>query len=52
VEISKNRRFEIKYIHETKLSITMEYYYFEVVTFAILDLECHRYEKVEYLSWR
>ena len=43
---------EIKYIHETKLSITMKYHWFEVVTFEILDLEGHRFEEVEYFSWR
>ena len=35
---------EILYIPKTKLSKTLKYHYFEVVTFEILDLEGHRYE--------
>ena len=42
---------EIMYIPKTKLSKTLKYHYFEVVTFEILDLEGHRYEEVEYVSW-
>ena len=42
---------EIKYIHKTKLSETLKYHYFEVVTFEILDFEGHKYEKVDFFSW-
>ena len=42
---------EINYIHKNKLSITLKYHYFEVVTFEILDLEGHKYEEVDYFSW-
>ena len=42
---------EINYIHKTKLSITLKYHWFEVVTFEILDFEDHTYEKVDYFSW-
>ena len=44
---------EIKYIQKTKLSKTLKYHYFEVVTFEILDFEGHKYEKVDLFScWR
>ena len=43
IEINKN--------HENKLSITLKYHWFEVVTFEILDLEGHKYEEVDYFSW-
>ena len=39
---------KINYIHRTKLSITLKYHLFEVVTFKILDFECHKYEEVDY----
>ena len=40
---------EINYIHKTKLSITLKYHWFEVVTFGILDFcEGHKYEEVDY----
>ena len=42
---------EIMYIPKTELSKTLKYHYFEVVTFEILDLEGHRYEEVDYVSW-
>ena len=41
---------EIDYIHKTKLSITLKYQRFEVVTFEILDFEGHKYEEVDYFS--
>ena len=41
---------KISYIHKTKLSITLKYHWFEVVTFKILDSEGHKYEKVDYFS--
>ena len=40
---------QIHYIHKTKLSITLKYHLFEVVTFEILDLKGHRYETMDYL---
>ena len=43
---------EIDYIHKNQLSITLKYHWFEVVTFEILDLEDHKYEEVDYFSWR
>ena len=42
---------KIHYIHETKLSITLKYHWFEVVTYEILDFEGHKYEEVDYFSW-
>ena len=42
---------EINYIHKNKLSITLKYHYFEVVTFGILDFEGHKYVEVDYISW-
>ena len=42
---------KIIYIHKTKLSITLKYHWFEVVTFEILDFEGHKYEEVNYFSW-
>ena len=42
---------KINYIHKTKLSITLMYHWFEVVTFEILDFEGHKYEKVDYFRW-
>ena len=42
---------EIHNIHEMKLSITLKLHYFEIVTFEILDLEVHWYEKVDYLCY-
>ena len=41
---------KINYIHKTKLSITLKYHWFEVVTFEILDFEGHKYEEVDYFS--
>ena len=41
---------EIKYITKTKLSKTLKYHYFEVVTFEILDFESHKYEEVDFFS--
>ena len=41
---------KINYIYKTKLSITLKYHWFEVVTFEILDLESHKYEEVDYFS--
>ena len=41
---------KINYIHRTKLSITLKYHLFEVVTFKILDFEGHKYAKVDYFS--
>ena len=38
---------KINYIHKTKLSITLKYHWFEVVTFEILDFESHKYEEVD-----
>ena len=38
---------KINYIHKTKLSITLKYHWFEVVTFKILDSEGHKYEEVD-----
>ena len=38
---------KINYIHKTKLSITLKYHWFEVVTFKILDFEGHKYEQVD-----
>ena len=43
---------KISYIHKTKLSTTLKYHLFEVVIFEILDLEEHKYEEVDYFSWR
>ena len=40
---------QIHSIHKTKLSITLKYHLFEVVTFKILDLKGHRYEIKDYL---
>ena len=42
----------IDYIHKNKLSITLKYHRFKVVTFEILDFEGYMYEKVDYFSWR
>ena len=42
---------EISYIHKSKLSITLKYHCFEVVTFEILDFEDYKYEEVDYFSW-
>ena len=42
---------KINYIHKTKLSITLKYHWFEVVTFKILDFEGHKYEEVDFFSW-
>ena len=39
---------EIMYIPKTKLSKTLKYHQFEVVTFEILDLDSHRYEEVNF----
>ena len=41
---------EIHYIHKKKLSLTLKYHQFEVVTFENLDLENHRFEKVNFFS--
>ena len=43
---------EIDYIHKNKLSITLKYHWFDVVTFEFLDFEGHKYEEVDYFSWR
>ena len=37
---------EIYYYRMNKLSITLKYYWFGVVTFEILDFEGHKYETV------
>ena len=42
---------KINYIHKTKLSITLKYHWFVVVTFEILFFEEHKYEEVDYFSW-
>ena len=41
---------EINYIHKIKLSITMKYHYFEVVTSKNLDSEGHKYKEVDYFN--
>ena len=38
---------KINYIHETQLSVTLKYHWFEVVTYEILDFEGHKYEEVD-----
>ena len=40
---------EINYIHKSKLSITLKYHSFEVVTFEILDFEGQKCEEVDFL---
>ena len=40
---------EIHYIYKKELSSTLKYHWFEVVTFEILDLKGHRYERVDYV---
>ena len=40
----------IDYIHKNKLSITLKYHRFEVVTFEILDFEGYMYEEVDYTT--
>ena len=42
---------EIDYIHKNKLSITLKYHLFEVVTFEIFDFEGHKYEGVDCFNW-
>ena len=42
---------EIYYIHKTKLSITLKYHLFEVVTFEIFYFEGHKYEEVDCFNW-
>ena len=42
---------EINYIHKTKLSITLKYHLFEVVTFEIFYFENHKYEEVDSFNW-
>ena len=41
---------EIQNIPKIKLSKTLKYHYFEVVTFEILDFEGHKYEEVDFFS--
>ena len=41
---------EIMYIPKTKLSKTLKFHYFEVVTFEILDFEGHKYGEFDYFS--
>ena len=38
---------KINCIHKTRLSTTLKYHWFEVVTFKILDSEDHTYEEVD-----
>ena len=42
---------EIDYINKNKLSITLQYHLFEVVTFEIFDFEGHKYERVDCFNW-
>ena len=41
---------KINYILKTKLSLTMKYHWFDVVTIEILDFEGHKYEEVDFVS--
>ena len=41
---------EISYIDKSKLSITLKYHSFEVVTFEILDVEGQKCEEVDFSS--
>ena len=43
---------ESRNIGTSTSSVTLEYHWFEVVTFEILDFEGHKYEEVDYFSWR
>ena len=42
---------EIDYIHKDKLSITLKYHLFDVVTFEIFDFEGHKYEGFDCFNW-
>ena len=41
--------FEIHFIHEKKLRLTLKYHWFEAMTFKILDLKVHGCTKVDYV---
>ena len=41
----------IDYIHKTKLSITLKYQLFKVVTFEIFYFEGHKYDEVHCVNW-